>query len=513
MLSVTGFKNRIMILLTMGTVGLMILFHLLNRVWHVLDHSMMSSGHVDGTATTIAESFSNTLNLLLAVPLLLLLLSYMLYRKRNDHQAIPWLVMLAQVFGSISLIAGGGGMVELHFSIFMVVAITAYYEDVRLLLVMTAIFAVQHLLGFFIIPELVFGVHEYTITMLALHAIFLVITSGATSLQILSKRKFTLELESDKEHKQEQLLSIVESVKNLSNELEQTSTVVSAKSDTINRSNEEMLIAFKEVSSGLEDQSHSVSKIEQDLSSINQMIEHTASASHEMSEQATNTEQIIDHTITNIHSLYDQIVVVSQTIETSAQAINELNNSSQKVDGIINTIQEVAEQTHLLALNASIEAARAGEHGRGFAVVAQEIRKLAEQSKASTDEIKAILSKILQDSIASVAQIDIGKQATSRSVTQAENSMNGLHQLTEVTTALVEGVGELNGSIQKIEHNSRQINDEMANITAVTQQSVASLQEVYAITESQVSSNRMVNAELHRLNKLADSLKEQFTAK
>ncbi|ARU60154.1 hypothetical protein CBW65_03095 [Tumebacillus avium] len=507
----TGMKNRLMILLAAGAAGLMVLTHLLGRVWHVFDHQAMAGAH-GGDPAAILSGFSVTLNLLLAVPLFLLLFTLALYRMKKDHEAIPWLVMLALAFSSMSIIAGGGGTVELHFSIFMVVAVTAYYENVRLLAAMTGLFAAQHVLGFFLLPELVFGVHSYSFTMLVMHALFLILTSGATTLQIRSKQKFTSALEAAKAQKQAELLALVSSVKGLSGELEQMSNVVSAKSDTINRSNEEMLVAFKEASFGLEDQSHSVTKIEQDLSGINKMIEQTASASTQIEEQAVYTEQIIHGTIGNVHSLYDQIVLVSQTIETSALAINELNRSSQKVDGIINTIQDVAEQTNLLALNASIEAARAGEHGRGFAVVAQEIRKLAEQSKRATDEIKMILTKILQDSEASVQQIDTGKNATSRSVTQAENSMNGLQKLTEVTTSLVQGVSALNGSIQQIEKGSRQINHEMGNISAVTEQTVASLEEVYAITESQVSSNRMVNTEIHRLKQLADSIQEQFSS-
>jgi len=495
-------KNKLMLWLASGTALVAVLIHLLQRGMGLFNGLHGGMSHATGHPLA--------LDVLLGLPVALGLAAWWLYLKQRDHGAIPVLNMLTMTVASMSTVAGGSGMVEFHFSIFMVVAMIAYYEQLSLLLTMTGLFALQHLAGYFFVPELVFGQTSYSFTMLLAHALFLVATSAATSWQIVQKNRLRQRLEAERDLQQVRLQEVFTSVRGLSGELDATSTAVSQRSDSSLQTNEEMLQAFREVSTGLEMQSRSVGQIERDLQQIHMQIGHTADASGSMHDQAKDTESMIAGTIASIQGLYAQIRLVAATIDTSATTLADLHRSSQQVGGIINTIQEVADQTHLLALNASIEAARAGEQGRGFAVVASEIRKLAERSRAATDEIRTILTRILEDSERSVEQVGIGRDATSRSVAQAEASLESLQAMTAKTTALIHSIGDLNHAVQEIETNSHGIAEEMSNISTVTEESVASMEQVYASTESQVHTNKAINEELHRLKQLSLTMQEQF---
>lgn len=500
-------KNQLMLLLSLGAVILSCVVHVLQRSFHLFEDQHMSAMHMP-----LLTPDPIGLNILLLIPIVLLLASSYLYiRTRKDHPVIPILVTLTLTFSSISIIAGSGGSVEFHFSIFMVVATAAYYESIRLIALMTAVFAVQHIGGFYLFPELVYGMSA-TYMMLAIHAGFLVLTSAATSLQIHSKHKITADLEADRAEKQQQLAAVFDRVKQLSDQLEQTSVTVAEKSQTSIQMNVEMNASFKEVAVGLRTQRESVSSIEHNLHDINDRIVQTAHSSEEIKQSASQTGEIVTVNDQQMRSLFEQIVLVANSIETATTTIVSLHESSQKVEGIIATVQEVANQTHLLALNAAIEAARAGEQGRGFAVVAAEIRKLAERSGEATKEIQSILSLIRAESLSSVEQIEKGKTATDRSVVQAKDTIAGFEQMSEDLSHMIQLVHQLDGAIHFIQSASIGIASEISSIHAITQQSAAAVEQLFTVSESQMSSSREVDGEIVQLKDISRSLYKQFKA-
>lgn len=500
-------KNKLMLWLLSGTILLSFLVHGVQRGFGLFHHTMMM-----GMGEPVHQA-SWALNTLLVIPVLLLAANILFYRMNARHPYIPLLNVIALTFSSISIISGGGGTVEFHFSIFMVIAIMSYYESIKLIAVSTVIFALQHVLGYLFIPEFVFGTTSYPFIMLVTHAVFLILTSSATSLQIYSKLKITRKLEREKEMKQEELEHLLETVKKLSMQLDQSSMVVSEKSNGNIQSNQQMLASFKDVSVSLESQSQSILSIESNLFTIAAQIQQNSASYSALSHKATITEVALRSNHENMKPLFERIRTASETVGQTAYAMKTLNESAQQVEQIIASVKNIANQTSLLALNASIEAARAGEHGKGFSVVATEIRKLADQSNQATVDIGEILTAIKSESQNSVVKVEDGKRYIDNAVELTEISISTLMQLHKDVHQMMEIIDSLNESVKEMELRSQGISEEITNISSATEVNVSAVQELLEKTETQVDSSNKVNDELMRLSNLSNSLQEQFAIK
>ena len=500
-------KNKLMLALSLGVYILSLMIHFLHRSYGIFGH-MKGSGMrmIDNDS----ERFAAVLNVGLFIPILLWGLAFVFYRNQTNHRLVPVYNSLALTCSSISMIAGGQGAVELHFSIFMVVAIMAYYEDVKIITLTTVIFAMQHIFGFFFLPQLVFGTEHYSFFMLVIHALFLMLTSLATSLLIVSKKKTTDALGRENALKQKKITELLETVKKLSDQLEHTSYEISIKSENNIGAGNEMMCSFREVSAGLETQSNSLAAIESNLLKIDEMIKDTAQSFTELYNKAATTADSVQYNRRNIESLSEQVGVVSDAIHQATGTIQALHESSRRVETIISAIQDISNQTNLLALNASIEAARAGEFGRGFAVVASEIRKLAEQTNMATEEVRSILLTIQRESRESVLQMKTGNQAIAHTVQLAGVCVSSFVNMNQAIIAVIDIIERLDDSVKQIEMRSQSISDEMSQIASVTEENVASVHELYGMTDRQTKESAGINEELRRLKELAIKLQKQF---
>ena len=503
-------KNRLMLIYSTIGVVLSLVFHLLNRVFDVLSH-WMHHGIGSHIYTQVDEAvFGTTLNTLFILPIALLIGGLILYRRDREHHRIPLLNTLSLTFTSISLIAGGGGMVELHFSIFMMVAVIAYYEQIKLIMLSTVIFALQHILGFFFIPQLVFGVDSYSFGMLVVHALFLLLTSGATTSQIYSKQRVIAQIEAEKQEKDDRLQALIGKVEELSTELESGSKTMSEQSIHHVQTSKEMLQSFQEVTSGLEKQNQAIQLVHEDLNEVQALIRDNAESFDQLYEHTQLAANKGERSYRALSQLTEQIDEVSQAIEQTSQATHTFQAATTQIDGAMQLIARISMQTKMLALNASIEASRAGEHGRGFAVVASEIRALADQSRQATEEIHELLGSIVEEAQLMTVRMEAGEQGTQQTVKLSRVAVAQYMEMKQANDAMSEIIDHLYATARTLRERSRHMYDEMMNMAAITEQEVASIEELFAATEQQQHVTTKMDEEIEYVAQLAYKLKEQF---
>ncbi|GAC1428470.1 MAG: hypothetical protein NVSMB5_23150 [Candidatus Velthaea sp.] len=181
---------------------------------------------------------------------------------------------------------------------------------------------------------------------------------------------------------------------------------------------------------------------------------------------------------------------LQQSFAASEGAMNTLVDRSLAIGEIVNAIDEIADQTNLLALNAAIEAARAGEHGRGFAVVADEVRRLAERSTVSTREIGAILSSIRRETIDAADTMRASAAEVVEGLTVAARAVDSLAAVDAAITATSEAASVVVGRSNTMTDASGRLTDNMSSVSAVVEQNAAaavSMRETAAVVHEAIS--------------------------
>jgi methyl-accepting chemotaxis protein len=167
-------------------------------------------------------------------------------------------------------------------------------------------------------------------------------------------------------------------------------------------------------------------------------------------------------------------------MQAIADSIVSLSAHSQAIGAMVATVADLAEQSNLLAVNAAIEAARVGEQGRGFAVVAQEIRRLAEQSKQATAQVRGVLGEVQRAIAMAVLAAEQGDKAVEGGVAQSHEAGAAITQLAERVAAAAQLAEQIAAASQEQETGMEQVVGAMTNIQQASGQNVSSAQQVEA---------------------------------
>ncbi|HRI47942.1 MAG TPA: methyl-accepting chemotaxis protein, partial [Ignavibacteriaceae bacterium] len=184
-----------------------------------------------------------------------------------------------------------------------------------------------------------------------------------------------------------------------------------------------------------------------------------------------------------IKGTIDRMNRIADVVKNAAATVQDLGTNSEQIGSIVQVINDIADQTNLLALNAAIEAARAGEQGRGFAVVADEVRKLAERTTKATKEIGEMIRKIQKDTSDAVESMVVGKDEVEKGIEYARKSGESLTQIIQSSNMVVDVINQVASASEEQSSTSEQISTSIVGINNITQQSAIGVQEVARAAE------------------------------
>jgi methyl-accepting chemotaxis protein len=221
-------------------------------------------------------------------------------------------------------------------------------------------------------------------------------------------------------------------------------------------SSQQLAAASESIASGAQEQASSLEETSASLEEITAAVRQSADNAQQASQLASSSKESAERG--------------QQVVEQAVTAMSEINAASAKISDIISTIDEIAFQTNLLAVNAAVEAARAGDEGRGFAVVASEVRSLAQRSAIAAKEIKVLI----QDSL---RKVEAGSALVNRSGETLQGIVGSVKRVTDIVGEIAAASGEQSSGIE-------QVNTAVTQMDQVTQSNSAQTEELSATAQS-----------------------------
>lgn len=306
------------------------------------------------------------------------------------------------------------------------------------------------------------------------------------------------------------LRSLVGQVHTSAEQVAASSEELMASAEQTTEATNQIAASIQEVAGGSKKQEVSTDESSQAMQEMMTGVQLVATATSTVADVSSAATKEADEGNVALQRVVIQMDKINESTNDSATVIQQLEERSTAIVKIIEVITGIADQTNLLALNAAIEAARAGEHGKGFAVVADEVRKLAEQSKTSADQIAGLIGEIQADTKHAVRTMEKGTDEVASGISVVQEAGAGFKRIQSSISEMASQIQEISAVAQRMSASAEQVNLSIDQVAHVAKQTSENAETVAATSEEQLASMEEISLSSAALSKRAEELLTQI---
>ena len=269
---------------------------------------------------------------------------------------------------------------------------------------------------------------------------------------------------------------VIDGIRNIVFQLRQNAEELSSQSTTL-------ASTATQISATTEQTTHNMEEMENAVRDTVEAIHNVAQAAENVNMLAQDVGEVNNSMLDDIEKRVERMRENARLAKEAIEQISQVGDASKEIGQIIGVINEIADQTNLLALNAAIEAARAGEAGRGFAVVADEVRKLAEKTQHATEEIRGMISKMQSDTKLAVEKTNLASEMILDEEKKAEEDRRHVEEVVEKANNVIEELNTTSAATEELSATVAQIDAQVKEVVSAAKENAKAVEDIARISE------------------------------
>ncbi len=305
-----------------------------------------------------------------------------------------------------------------------------------------------------------------------------------------------------------QLEATVVEVRDIANEVDNVSDEISTGAEEVQNASQEVSESVQEIAAGAEQQNENIQQAADEMTDLSATVEEIASSSDEVAQQSREAADLGEEGSTYATEAVAEMNDIEQQAAETVREVERLDDEMEHIGEIVDLIDDIAEQTNMLALNASIEAARAGEAGEGFGVVADEIKGLAEETSQATQEIEDLITEVQASTAQAVGDMQEMGQRVEAGRETVEGAASTLEDIIEQVEKANAGVQSINDATDEQAASTEEVVAMVDEVGSISEQTSGEAEDVAAAAEEQTASMSEVTDSIVDLSSRAADLRE-----